>query len=95
MAEQLQEKTDWSKFFMAMAAGAVVIMQSYSQMQHNDTRDDLKEINKKVVPRTEFKEILEFTSDNLKAVLSDIDARLKILEISRQKMLSKNKDKDQ
>ena len=76
MAEQLQEKTDWSKFFMAMAAGAIVIMQSYSQMQHTQTRTEMDNINKELVPRNEVAN----ASRALDEKINSLQTRLDLLE---------------
>jgi len=83
MPDQLKKPngdTDWTKFFMAMAAGAVVVMQSYSQLQHNQTRNDIKEIHQEYIPRPEMSKTMEVNKDNLKLVLKDIDDRLIKLE---------------
>jgi hypothetical protein len=65
---------------MAMAAGAVVVMQSYSQLQHIQTRDDIKEIHDSYVPRPEISTTMEVNKENLKKVLKDIGDRLTKLE---------------
>jgi len=83
MPDQLKKsngETDWTKFFMAMAAGAVVVMQSYSQLQHIQTRDDIKEIHDNYVPRPEISTTMEVNKENLKKVLKDIGDRLTKLE---------------
>ena len=83
MPDQLKKpngETDWTKFFMAMAAGAVVVMQSYSQLQHIQTRDDIKEIHKEYIPRPEISSTMKVNKENLKRVLKDIDGRLVKLE---------------
>jgi len=83
MPDQLKKpngETDWTKFFMAMAAGAVVVMQSYSQLQHIQTRDDINDIHKEYIPRPEMSKTMEVNKANLKLVLKDIDDRLIKLE---------------
>ena len=83
MPDQLKKAngdTDWTKFFMAMAAGAVVVMQSYSQLQHNQTRNDIKEIHQEYIPRPEMSKTMEVDKETLKLVLKDIDDRLIKLE---------------
>jgi len=83
MPDQLKKpngETDWTKFFMAMAAGAVVVMQSYGQLQHNQTREELNNIHKEYIPRPEISATMEVNKDNLKLVLKDIDDRLIKLE---------------
>ena len=72
--------TDWSKFFMGFAVAAVFVMQSFSQMQHNQTKTDIRDIHKEYVPRPEINRYLEVNEDNIKKVLADIDARLTKLE---------------
>jgi len=72
--------TDWPKFFMAMSAGAVVVMQSYSQLQHNQTRNDIKAIHQEYIPRPEMSKTMEVNKETLKLVLKDIDDRLIKLE---------------
>ena len=72
--------TDWSKFFMGFAVAFVFVMQSYSQMQHNQTRAEINDIHKTYTPSTEIRADLEVNKETLKAVLADIDARLLKLE---------------
>jgi len=83
MPDQLKKpngETDWTKFFMAMAAGAVVVMQGYSQLQHTQTRDEIKDIHREYIPRPEISATMEVNKENLKLVLKDIDDRLIKLE---------------
>jgi len=73
-------KVQWDKLFMAMSAGAVVVMQSYSQLQHNQTRNDIKAIHQEYIPRPEMSKTMEVNKETLKLVLKDIDDRLIKLE---------------
>ena len=68
---------DWGKFFMAMAAGAVIVMQAYSQMQHNITREKVNTIEEEVVPR---QELLHQTVAEHNDLVQRLDRAIKELE---------------
>jgi len=72
--------TDWNKFFMGFAVAFVFVMQSYSQLQHNQTRTEINDIHKTYTPSTEIRADMEMNKENLKSVLADIDARLLKIE---------------
>ena len=72
--------TDWNKFFMGFAVALVFVMQSYSQLQHSQTRTEILDIHKTYKPRVEIKRDMLVNTENIKAVLADIDRRLLKLE---------------
>ena len=45
---------DWTKMFMGIATAVIMVMQAYSQMQHNTTREYVMKMDDKIVPRTEI-----------------------------------------
>ncbi len=87
--KKLNGDTDWTKFFMAMAAGAIVVMQSYSQMQHSQTREDIRTIEQNTVPRTEL--LHQTVSEHSELVgrftrsIDKLEARVSRLEVQHGK----------
>ena len=78
--------TDWNRFFMAMAMAVVFVMQTYSQMQHEESRSAIREIEKTTVPRAELDDHMRFNEENKKKVFRDIDRRLDTIELDHQKL---------
>jgi len=78
--------TDWNRFFMAMAMAVVFVMQTYSQMQHEESRSAIREIEKTTVPRAELDDHMRFNEENKKKVFRDIDRRLDDIELEHQKL---------
>ena len=72
--------TDWNKFFMGFAVALVFVMQSYNQLQQNQTRTEILDIHKTYKPRVEVNSDMLVNTENIKAVLADIDRRLLKLE---------------
>jgi len=68
---------NWQTIIMSIAGAIVVVMQGYSQIQHAETKADITIVKSQ---HRELNDALEFTAENLKLVLSDIDERLDILE---------------
>ena len=68
--------TDWNRFFMGAAMAVVFVMQTWSQMQHEESRTAIRQIDKTYVPRTELEDNMKFNEENKKTVFRDIDRRL-------------------
>ena len=79
--------TDWNKFFMGAAVAVVFVMQTWSQMQHEESRSAIRDLDKIMVPRPELTDKLQFSEGNRKKVFRDIDRRLDELELKQQKLL--------
>ena len=80
-------QTDWNKFFMGAAVAVVFVMQTWSQMQHEESRSDIKQLDKIVVPRVEFEDKMQWNDENKKKVFRDIDRRLDELELKQEKLI--------
>ena len=80
-------ETDWNKFFMGAAVAVVFVMQTWSQMQHDQSREDIRELSEQSVPRAELNDKLEFSKDNRKIVFRDIDRRIKKLEFKQEELM--------
>jgi len=72
--------TDWSKFFMALAAGIVFTLQGVSQIQLSNHSDELKSIDKTIVDRGEIIQITKTMRNHLIVELKHINKRLDSLE---------------
>ena len=70
--------TDWTKFFLSIATAVIMVMQAYSQMQHNDTKEYINKMNKEIVPRHE----VENTYINGRDVVmrNEMDEKLKEIQ---------------
>jgi len=76
---------DWNKFFMGFAVSVVFVLQSYSQMQHNEVKQEVDEVKEKAVTKCEVRRELRLSREDLDIVLehamAKIDERLDNLEV--------------
>jgi len=67
---------NWQSFFLAMGAGAVVVMQGYGQIQHSTVSSEIKSISKDTVSR----ELLDVTRRGFATRLDSLTTRLDLIE---------------